>query len=274
MALKYLGGTLPSFGVYAIVSGMISRIPTGTWELNAETVESVDIAGAGKEYNYAAGGAGMMAGAIVAGPVGMLVGGLAPKAFKKDVVQFVIRFRDGNVAHFAGSPGDYKRALKSSYRPTLATSQPMQADAADTSEKSEVEKLREEVAALRSAQQRPSAPLSKEPGSAPVSKEPKPAPVPKEPKPAPVPKERKPPSRVWFEDFPAPSFEPPVDGESTEEKRRRESVNKKQRKAYLAALKEHRKRFEREIRKSTMNPVKRFEMISEMHTEYFELQKP
>ncbi|MEJ1089055.1 hypothetical protein WDU99_12100 [Microbacterium sp. Mu-80] len=253
MTLKYIGGTLPGWGVYSLTTGLLVRVPSGQWELNAETVSSVEVAGAGKEYNYAAGGAGMLAGAAVAGPVGMLVGGLLPKAFKDDVVQFVIRFRDGNVAHFAGSPGDYKRALKSSYKPTLATSQPNSNNVAITSETSEIEQLRAEVAALRS-EKRPAAPMTQASAPTPATAAPEPV------------------VRAWFEGFPECLSEPPADGESTEERKHRESLNKKHRKEYRSALKEKRKQFEREIRKSTINPVKRVQMISEMHKEYYALE--
>lgn len=88
MTLECIGGTLPKIGVYAIGFCSLPRLASGNWDLNASTVSSVDIVGTGKECNYAAGGAGIVAGGIIAGPVGALVGGLAPKAFKDDTVQF------------------------------------------------------------------------------------------------------------------------------------------------------------------------------------------
>lgn len=153
MTLKYIGGTLPKIGVYAIGFGSLTRLPSGSWDLNANTVSSVDIVGTGKEYNYAAEGAGIVAGSIIAGPVGALVGGLVPKAFKDDTVQFRINFRDGNIAHFSGSPREYRSALNASFKghtaapTTLASPVPTPAPAGvDT----EVVKLRAEVAKLRS----------------------------------------------------------------------------------------------------------------------------
>lgn len=289
MALKYIGGTLPGWGVYAITSGFITRVPSGSWELNSETVASVEIAGAGKEYNYAAGGAGMLAGAALAGPVGMVVGGLLPKAFKDDVVQFVIRFRDGGVAHFSGTPADYKRALKSSYKPTLATTRP--AVGTDEETKSELKRLREEVAALRGKQSTTSAASSK---SVPLVEEPPaPALVAEETNPAqtptsvPVrievsPDEQPPipdrasvqeePANVWFEGVPECIVIPPGANEEPQARAAREAQNKVHRKNYLAALKARRKELEKEIRKSTLNPVKRVQMISELHAEYYALR--
>ena len=49
MTVRYVAGILPRIGVYAIGFGALKRVPTGSWDLNAITVESVDLVGAGKE---------------------------------------------------------------------------------------------------------------------------------------------------------------------------------------------------------------------------------
>lgn len=265
MALKYIAGTLPSFGVYAIVPGLLSRLPTGRWVLNADTVSSVELVGAGKEYNYAQGGMGMFAGAAIAGPIGMLVGGLAPKAFKDEVIQFVIRFSNGDVAHFAGSRGDYRRALKASYKPstTAATPQP---DRGPT----EVERLRAEVARLKAGRDQPDELDVPEPEpDAPhrtmeevrleMAAE-------REAREAENPGGR---LGIWLADVPERQFVPPPEGEeSPQERQQRQAQNDQYRKEHKAALRAAKKAHEKVIQKDKMSFRERFRLLDQLEKEY------
>lgn len=115
--MKIIAGDFPTMSVYSIFMGVMSGVPRGgTTELNRNTVEAVEPVGRGREYNYAKGGMGLVAGGILAGPLGALVGAVLPKAFKEHTVEFIIRFKDGRVAHCIGKPSEYNAALKASYR--------------------------------------------------------------------------------------------------------------------------------------------------------------
>lgn len=110
------------------VIGATNSFPTGQWTValrnidhwrgtsiavNAQTVANVGYISAGKtEYNYAAGGVGMFAGAALFGPVGLVVGGLLPKAFKGSVVEFAIQLTDGTVLRAKGKPSEYESLVK------------------------------------------------------------------------------------------------------------------------------------------------------------------
>ena len=115
--MKIVAGSFPTVSAYSISGGMLTGVPLGgSHVLNASTVASVTKVDAGKSYNYAKGGVGMFAGGVLAGPLGLAIGGLLPKVFKDDTVEFVIRFADGRVAHCVGSPREYQAALKAAYR--------------------------------------------------------------------------------------------------------------------------------------------------------------
>lgn len=272
MALKYIAGTLPSIGVYAIVPGLIQRLPSGRWDLNASTVSSVELVGAGKEYNYAAGGVGLVAGGIVAGPLGALVGGLAPKAFKDDVVQFVIRFHSGDVAHFAGSKGDYKRALNSSYKGQRPA--PLRAPAqVPESEVSEVERLRAEVAALRGEQVPTLAPQAE------VALPPAPHRTLEEVQ-AEMAAERDARaaetteaidghSRLWFAGVAERQYVKAAPNETASERKQREAQNEQFRKEYKAALQVVRKQHEKDIQQNHGLKFKeRMRLLTEIQKEF------
>lgn len=110
------------------VIGASNGLPTGQWaaglrsirhwrgksiDVNSETVARVGFVGSGAgQYNYAAGGAGIFAGAALAGPLGALVGGLLPKGFKGTEVEFVIEFRDSAMLRAKGKPEEYDRLVK------------------------------------------------------------------------------------------------------------------------------------------------------------------
>lgn len=260
MTLKYLAGTLPRIGVYTLVMGTLNRLPSGKWDLNARTVASVELVGAGKEYNYAAGGVGIVAGGIVAGPVGALVGGLVPKAFKDDVVQFVIRFRNGDVAHFAGSPGDYKRALRASYsgtppaapapapttpEPAQVTTKPEPSPESEEARNQRIEKFRAEMAAIREAR----AAQPKRPGYVlpPVADDGK--------------------TRVWFDDIDVPQY---VDGsadETKQQRRERTAANDQRRREYKADLLEVKKRYTSTIHASNLPFMEGVRLLKELDAE-------
>lgn len=232
----------------------------------------------------------MFAGAALAGPVGLVVGGLAPKAFKDDVVQFVIRFHNGDVAHFAGSKGDYKRALNSSYkgaRPTPPAAVHRDAEPAASpspvtptapsgeSEAAELERLRAEVAALRAGQE-----------PAPVSSAPAP------PAPPPLPPRRTIEevraemaaerdsraaeqaealdghSRIWFAGVAERNYVTARRDESEVERRQREAQNEQFRKEYKAALSLVRKQLEKDIQGAKMPFKERLRQLNEISREF------
>lgn len=254
MALKYLGGTLPSIGVYAIVPGLIQRLPSGRWDLNAETVTSVEVEGSGKQYNYAAGGVGIVAGAAFAGPLGAVVGGLAPNAFKDDVVRFVIHFRNGDVAHFAGTPGDYKRALKSSYKPVNQAPRGPQ----DTPE---AEQLRAERAAERAAKraaQPPAPPKTIEEVRAEMAAE-------RDARAATSPEGQ---PRIWFADVAERQYATRNPNETPAERKQREVQDEQNRKEYKAALQVVRKQHEKAIQKAKMPLKERLRLLGEIEKEF------
>lgn len=280
MALKYIGGTLPSIGVYAIVPGLLQRLPSGRWDLNAGTVSSVELQGAGKQYNYAAGGVGIVAGGIVAGPLGALVGGLAPKAFKDDVVQFVIRFHNGDVAHFAGSPGDYRRALNSSYkggppRSTATAEPPVQRTEAEEAalvrqqlaaepieqrpkDNPDAERLRAELAAERVARKAASQ-HSIEKVRAQMAAE----------RSAALETAVAGQSRIWFADVAERQYAPlPTSAESDEERKLRDAQNEAFRKQYKKALQVVRKQHEKAIQKDKLSFKERFRLLTEIQKEF------
>lgn len=284
MALKYIAGTLPSIGVYAIVPGLLQRLPSGRWDLNSSTVSSVDLVGAGKEYNYAKGGMGMFAGAAIAGPVGMLVGGLAPKAFKDDVVQFVIRFHSGDVAHFAGSKGDYKRALNSSYKGVTAAPSSAAPPAAEAtvgsegpnveSEAAELERLRAEVAKLRAGQEPKPEPAAPAPSLLPPS----PRPIAdgayagivaaREARDAQA-EALDGHSRLWFAGAAERKYVKAPVGESESERRQREAQNEQYRKEYKAALQVLKKQHEKDIQNNHgLKFRERMRLLNEIQREF------
>lgn len=49
MTLKYIAHTLPKIVVYTLVMGTLSGLPSGSWDINANTVSSVDMVGAFKK---------------------------------------------------------------------------------------------------------------------------------------------------------------------------------------------------------------------------------
>lgn len=283
MALKYIAGTLPRIGVYTLVLGTLSRLPSGSWDLNADTVASVDVVGAGKQYNYAAGGAGIVAGGIVAGPLGALVGGLAPKAFKDDVVQFVIRFRNGDVAHFSGSPAEYRRALNASYKghrsaaapsapaPPAPAPAPAAAESLSSTQLSEIERLRAEVDALR--QQQESKPLreAEHPPITPPAPQRTLAEVQDE-----MAAEREDRaealdghSRLWFAGVAERRHIPAPPNEAASEKKQREAQNEQFRKEYKKALQVVRKQHEKEIQHNQRLKFReKMGLLNEMNREF------
>lgn len=157
--MKVVAGSFPTMSAYSISGGMLTGVPLGgSHVLDASTVASVTKVDAGKSYNYAKGGVGMFAGGVLAGPLGFAIGGLLPKVFKDDTVEFVIRFTDGRVAHCVGSPRDYQAALKAAYRPaaprteTPAASTP--ATAAPKESRAEYKARKKKLQAERNAAQK------------------------------------------------------------------------------------------------------------------------
>ena len=268
MTLKYIAGTLPRIGVYAIGFGALTRVPTGSWDLNASTVASVEMLGAGKEYHYAKGGVGIFAGAAFAGPVGAVVGGLLPKAFKDDTVQFVIRFRNGDVAHFSGSPGDYRRALNASYKGTVVTPAPAAPPAPRTEAEEEAlvraqlaaepferrpkdnpdaERLRAELAADREAKK-----VEEAEARAAQQKEALDGH-----------------SRLWFADVAVRQYVTANPNETPAERKQREARNEVYRKEYKAALRVVRKEHEKGItRNRQMKFTERMRLLTEIQKEF------
>lgn len=275
MTLKYIAGTLPKIGVYTLVMGTLSRLPSGSWELNANTVTSVDLIGGGKEYNYAKGGVGIVAGGIVAGPLGALVGGLAPKAFKDDVVQFVIRFRNGDVAHFSGSPADYRRALQASYKGALpvTTEAPVPRTevvdaafirsqlAAEPIEKRpkdnpDAERLRTEIAADKKATQRTIEDVRAEMAAERAARDAAGDPLEGN-------------SRLWFADVAPRQYVPAPESETPQERKQREDQNEQYRKEYKKALRAVRKQHESGITRNRKLPFKeRMRLLTEIQKEF------
>lgn len=282
MTLKYVAGTLPKVGVYTLAMGTLSRLPSGSWDLNASTVTSVDLVGAGKEYNYAKGGVGMFAGAAFAGPVGAVVGGLLPKAFKDDVVQFVIRFRNGDVAHFSGSPGEYRRALRASYAGALPTEPVTPAPRTEVEEAAHIraqlaaepipkrpkdnpdaERLRVEIAADGAAQKSGSpSPLphrTYEKVRAEMAAE----------RAAALEHALQGQARIWFADVAERQYAPlPTSAESDEERKQRDAQNEAFRKEYKKALQAVRKQHEKAIQKSKMSFRERMRQLTEIQKEF------
>lgn len=165
------------------VIGATNGLPTGEWTVmsrsitrwgrqlavNNETVVNVGHIAAGKgEYNYAAGGVGMFAGAALFGPAGLVVGGLLPKAFKGSVVEFAIQFTDGTVMRAKGKPSEYESLVKWSMEdPGAGVLNKMAAAAAAAAERQQElrgigtdedrERLRAELAAEKAAKKSPEA---------------------------------------------------------------------------------------------------------------------
>lgn len=160
--MQVVAGSFPTRSGYAVVPGAIAYLGK-SWAINKQTVESVQFVTAGTAYNYAKGGTGMMTGALIAGPVGMLVGGLLPKVFKDSAVRFVILFKDGRQAHCVGTTAEYERILKYSLRASYVRDEKAgraPKSARPTAERLEPsltdrDRLRSELAARKPARERP-----------------------------------------------------------------------------------------------------------------------
>jgi len=274
MTLKYIAGTLPRIGVYTLVMGTLSRLPSGSWDINASTVSSVDTVGAGKEYNYAAGGVGVFAGAAFAGPIGAVVGGLLPKAFKDDVVQFVIRFRNGDVAHFSGSPADYRRALRASYAGALpavaeATAPAPRTEVVDAAfiraaepiekrpkDNPDAERLRSELADDKQAAHRSIEDVRAEMAAERAARDAAGEPLDGN-------------SRLWFADVTARQYIPEPLNETPADRKQREDQNERYRKEYKKALRMVRKQHENGItRNRKMKFTERMRLLTEIQKEF------
>ncbi|MFJ4225429.1 hypothetical protein [Microbacterium sp. NPDC089695] len=276
MTLNYIAGTLPRMGVYAIGFGTLSRVPSGSWDLNASTVESVEMVGAGREYNYAKGGVGIFAGAAFAGPVGAVVGGLLPKAFKDDVVQFVIRFRNGDVAHFSGSPGDYRRALQASYKGMVpsasAPSQPVERTPAEEEalirsqlaaepierrpkDNPDAERLRAEIAADKQAARRSIEDVRAEMAAEREARDAAGDPLDGN-------------CRLWFAGAVERKYVTAAPNETPAERKQREAQNEQHRKEYKKALAVVRKTHEKQISDSKMSFKEKMRLLSEIQKEF------
>lgn len=111
-------------GTYSIDSKSMSRLRESI-PLNQATVESVEFIDAQTKGSAPKSGTGdVLIGGAIAGVPGMILGSLhadGDAALKKlatrRIVEFVIRFQDGRVAHCTGSQREYRRALQTVYSP-------------------------------------------------------------------------------------------------------------------------------------------------------------
>lgn len=116
--MQVMGATngLPT-GQWTVMIGSIGHWSGASRDINSETVANVGFVSSRKgDYNYAVGAVGMFSGAALFGPIGMVVGGLLPKGFKGQLVEFVIEFQDGTTARAKGKPEEYDKLVKWSMR--------------------------------------------------------------------------------------------------------------------------------------------------------------
>jgi hypothetical protein len=110
------------------VMGASNGLPTGQWavllrsishafgkqfDVNNQTVTNIGFINQGQgKYNYVAGAQGMFVGGALFGPLGVVVGGLLPKGFKGQLVEFAIELSDGAILRAKGSPREYEQLVK------------------------------------------------------------------------------------------------------------------------------------------------------------------
>lgn len=110
--MRVVAGSFPRKAGYSFRNGQMEPRFGPGWDINPDTVASVSYVETNKSYNWGQGTTGIASGALLAGPLGALVGGLLPNAHKDVDVRFVIMFRDGRQAHCEGSPNDFSTALQ------------------------------------------------------------------------------------------------------------------------------------------------------------------
>lgn len=162
--MKVIGASdgLPT-GEWGVSLGAITHWRARTIHINSDTVANVAHVTTGKgEYNYAAGGAGVVAGAIVAGPLGALAGGLLPKAFKGTQVEFVVDFHDGRRLRAKGTLQEYDKLVKWSMKgPNALLAAAERAEEEESvrvlATEDDRDRLRREVAEERAAKRSPEA---------------------------------------------------------------------------------------------------------------------